>query len=115
MKMGNIVHTSLAFCTSVLSITPPRLPDVLTLLTLAYLCGPLPEINADCYSCAQYLVVPQAGGRYAKGVIVKTYTPGALINISVEITAAHLGWFEFRLCKNDNVNKSVKPTLSHSF
>ena len=36
-------------------------------------------------------------GRYAKGVITKTYTPGQQIQVEVVITANHKGWFEFRL------------------
>ena len=38
------------------------------------------------------------GGTYGKGVIVKNYTRGALIPIKVDITASHMGYFEFRLC-----------------
>ena len=47
--MGNIVpragieSTSLAFQTSVLTITPPRLPDVITIPTNTCLNGSLPE------------------------------------------------------------------------
>ena len=47
MKMGNTVPsagieaTSLAFRASVLSITPPRLPDVTMLPTPTCLCGSL--------------------------------------------------------------------------
>ena len=49
MKMGNSVYraaiepTSLAFRASVLTITSPRLPDIITLYTPTCLCGSLPE------------------------------------------------------------------------
>ncbi|XP_033733300.1 mucin-2-like [Pecten maximus] len=49
----------------------------------------------------------EAGGKYAKGVIVKYYTKGSTINITVEITSNHLGFFEFRLCENNDVAKPI--------
>ena len=36
---------------------------------------------------------------------MRSYKSGELIDITVELTTPHRGWFEFRLCKNDNVNK----------
>ena len=53
MKTGNIVPrvesepTSLGFCDSILTITPPRLPDVTILPTPICLCCLLPEVSAD--------------------------------------------------------------------
>ncbi|XP_060075035.1 uncharacterized protein LOC132554743 [Ylistrum balloti] len=49
----------------------------------------------------------EAGGRYAQGIIGRHYTSGQTIDINVEITANHLGYFEFRLCPNNNVNKAA--------
>ena len=40
-------------------------------------------------------------GEYATGIIGKTYYQGEEINITIDITANHYGYFEFRLCKND--------------
>jgi len=37
------------------------------------------------------------GGKYANGIIVKTYKQGATIDITVTLTASHLGYFEFRI------------------
>ena len=58
--MGNIEFRvgsepmSLAFCTSVLTITPPRFPDVTTLSTHTYLCDSLPERSVQTTSLVIY-------------------------------------------------------------
>ena len=41
------------------------------------------------------------GGAYGQGVIVRSYRTGSNIDISVELTANHKGFFEFRLCPLD--------------
>ncbi|KAL3885458.1 hypothetical protein ACJMK2_025514 [Sinanodonta woodiana] len=50
----------------------------------------------------------EAGGKYANGIITAHYKPGQEITIRVTITASHMGWFEFRLCPNNDVKKVVK-------
>lgn len=40
------------------------------------------------------------GGKYGQGVVVRKYTPGSDITIRVELTASHMGYFEFRMCPN---------------
>ncbi|XP_050410035.1 uncharacterized protein LOC126824727 [Patella vulgata] len=47
----------------------------------------------------------EAGGIYATGQIVRTYKTGALITATVQITANHMGYFEFRICVNNDVTK----------
>merc|ERR1712038_1883019 len=49
----------------------------------------------------------EAGGRYATGTIVADYKKGQIIDINVDLTNAHLGWFEFRLCPNNDVKKAA--------
>jgi hypothetical protein len=49
----------------------------------------------------------EPGGKYATGIIGKTYVEGTRIQVVVEITANHLGYFEFRLCVNDEPMKKV--------
>ena len=39
------------------------------------------------------------GGKFATGTIVRDYTIGQTIDVSVEVTANHLGSFTFRLCR----------------
>jgi len=51
----------------------------------------------------------EAGGKYAQGVIVRQYKKAQDIEIRVELTANHMGWFEFRLCPVND--KTVKATL----
>ncbi|XP_021373235.1 uncharacterized protein LOC110463177 isoform X2 [Mizuhopecten yessoensis] len=56
----------------------------------------------------------EAGGKYATGIISKNYTPGSTVDITVRVTANHLGFFEFRLCENNNVSKTItKECLKH--
>ncbi|KAL5020518.1 hypothetical protein ScPMuIL_003410 [Solemya velum] len=43
----------------------------------------------------------EPGGIFYSGQISQTYTSGQEITIDVEVTANHLGWFEFRLCPNN--------------
>ncbi|XP_014214839.1 uncharacterized protein LOC106644011 [Copidosoma floridanum] len=38
------------------------------------------------------------GGKYGRGIIVRNYHSGQLIDIKVHISANHLGYFEFSLC-----------------
>ncbi|CAF0764097.1 unnamed protein product [Rotaria sp. Silwood1] len=41
------------------------------------------------------------GGIYATGIIGRTYESGTMINTTIDITANHFGYFEFRLCPLD--------------
>lgn len=52
----------------------------------------------------------EAGGKYASGIITRHYTEGELIDVDVEITANHRGWFEFRLCPNNDVKKAASQS-----
>lgn len=47
----------------------------------------------------------EAGGKYAKGIITAHYRKGQEITVNVRLTANHWGWFEFRICPNNDVNK----------
>merc|ERR1739838_1025738 len=40
----------------------------------------------------------EAGGKFANGIITKTYSKGQKIDVTVEFTANHGGWFEFQIC-----------------
>lgn len=48
----------------------------------------------------------EAGGKFATEVIVRRFWEGQTINITVKLTSAHKGWYEFKLCKNDNPRKN---------
>merc|ERR1711970_415406 len=45
------------------------------------------------------------GGMYANGNIVAEYAQGAEIEVAVEITTNHRGYFMFRLCPNNDVTQ----------
>ncbi|KAK3581748.1 hypothetical protein CHS0354_035079 [Potamilus streckersoni] len=49
----------------------------------------------------------EVGGKYAQGIIVRKYERGSIINVTVQITANHKGYFEFRLCAKDNPNQEA--------
>ncbi|WAR00150.1 hypothetical protein MAR_024522 [Mya arenaria] len=65
-------------------------------------CGDRPEGPRD----------HEAGGKYARGVIARQYKVGAFINVTVELTSNHQGYFEFRLCPvNDPRKKATHACL----
>ena len=49
----------------------------------------------------------EAGGKYATGKIVRRYSEGQVIEVNVQITANHKGWFQFKLCPNNNPHRRV--------
>lgn len=54
----------------------------------------------------------EAGGKYARGVVARQYQVGAFINVTLELTSNHMGYFEFRLCPvNDPHKKATKACL----
>lgn len=40
------------------------------------------------------------GGTYGQGVLVRKYNAESVINVRVELTASHSGYFQFALCPN---------------
>lgn len=40
----------------------------------------------------------ESGGQYGRGVTVRSYTPGQLLEVRVDVTANHRGHFQFALC-----------------
>ncbi|GFO13098.1 cell wall integrity and stress response component 4-like [Plakobranchus ocellatus] len=55
----------------------------------------------------------EAGGKYATGIITRTYTQGAEVKAKVMITANHKGWFEFGICPVNNYTvKATEECLS---
>jgi hypothetical protein len=61
-----------------------------------------------CYNILAVNFFSNKKGEYATGIIGKTYYEGEEINITIDITANHYGYFEFRLCKNDEYMKKVE-------
>ncbi|KAL3884400.1 hypothetical protein ACJMK2_024539 [Sinanodonta woodiana] len=53
----------------------------------------------------------EAGGRYANGIIARTYdSADEFIEVTIEVTASVGGYFEFRLCPHNNIYKPVKQS-----
>ena len=46
-------------------------------------------------------------GKYATGTLAGKFKAGQTIEIKVHITANHKGWFEYRLCRNDDPKAAV--------
>lgn len=44
----------------------------------------------------------EPGGKYARGIISRKYQPGQVIEVYVQLTANHKGYFEFRLCQHED-------------
>merc|ERR1711872_1207102 len=69
-----------------------------------------PQIGGKCGICGDaWDANPKEheapGGKYANGIIVRSYQPGGDITVTVLVTADHKGYFTFKLCKNDNINQ----------
>jgi hypothetical protein len=45
------------------------------------------------------------GGKFANGILVRSYRPGAEVAVTVLVSANHKGYFTFRLCRNNDVAK----------
>ncbi|CAG7717696.1 unnamed protein product, partial [Allacma fusca] len=59
--------------------------------------------GGNCGECGDPYQLPrprdnEIGGLYYRNIIVRNYTEGQVIPTDVELTASHLGYFEFRLC-----------------
>ncbi|KAK7489255.1 hypothetical protein BaRGS_00019507 [Batillaria attramentaria] len=69
------------------------------------------EVNGGrCGVCGDRFDGPhdnEAGGKYANGIIVRHYREGETISVSVDLTTSHLGYFEFRICPNNNPHKVI--------
>ncbi|KAG8198470.1 hypothetical protein JTE90_022200 [Oedothorax gibbosus] len=70
------------------------------------------EINqGKCGICGDAWDVPEPrpnedGGKFGKGIVVRTYKSGQEIKVTLNMVANHEGWFEFKLCP---VEKGVVP------
>ncbi|XP_071447948.1 uncharacterized protein [Hetaerina americana] len=71
--------------------------------------------GGKCGVCGDPWDAPQpraheAGGKYAQGVIVRSYKMGSVVPIRVELTSNHKGYFEFRLCPQNNHRREATQT-----
>ncbi|KAG5681733.1 hypothetical protein PVAND_011142 [Polypedilum vanderplanki] len=67
--------------------------------------------GGKCGECGDDYSLPiprphEYGGKYGQGITVRKYNPGTVMTIRVELTASHMGYFEFRLC--DDINARQK-------
>ena len=62
--------------------------------SLGYKCG----VCGDAYDAIR----PRAnewGGTYgSSGIIPRTYAQGSNIDLTIQVTAHHMGWFEYKIC-----------------
>jgi len=50
----------------------------------------------------------ELGGRWGLGVVSEDYLEGQMMEIEVELTAYHQGYFEFRLCPHNTIDRPVQ-------
>ncbi|XP_064484184.1 uncharacterized protein LOC135396890 [Ornithodoros turicata] len=55
----------------------------------------------------------ETGGLYGKNITVRTYPPDADVDVVVDITSNHMGWFQFSLCQRDSVNQLETEDCFH--
>ena len=70
------------------------------------------ENKGRCGLCGDAWDLPEPrphedGGRFGRGYISAEYLIGDIVDITVNITANHHGWFEMRLCPHDNIKEPV--------
>ncbi|XP_076454171.1 uncharacterized protein LOC143289153 [Babylonia areolata] len=68
------------------------------------------QYNGKCGLCGDPWPGPrdnEPGGKYANGIITRKYREGQVIEVHVQLTANHRGYFEFRLCQHDNPFKNI--------
>jgi hypothetical protein len=56
----------------------------------------------------------EKGGDLYRGHIVRSYAKNSKIEVDVELTTNHRGWFEFRLCNIDNMNEATQECLDRT-
>lgn len=66
--------------------------------------------GGKCGVCGDPFNSPQPrdneyGGKYGLGVIVRKYNPGSEVLLRIELTASHMGYFEFRVCPDKNADQ----------
>jgi len=76
--------------------------------------------DGKCGICGDNYADPtpenEAGGKYGKNITpTRTYIMDQNIPIKVEVTANHLGWFQFRLCPNNNPTKRATPACFEQY
>ncbi|TGZ40684.1 Uncharacterized protein DBV15_08398 [Temnothorax longispinosus] len=85
--------------------------------------------NGKCGVCgdAHHLSQPrphEAGGEFANGIIVRRYTVGEYnvsiicleeIEVEIELTANHNGWFEMYICPNNDPSRVTTPECFASY
>nr|XP_032288888.1 uncharacterized protein LOC6629308 [Drosophila virilis] len=67
--------------------------------------------GGKCGECGDAWDLPEPrphehGGQWGQGVVVRSYLPSSEIIIRVELTASHMGYFEFRLCPKPSAKQS---------
>ena len=70
------------------------------------------ENGGKCGVCGDPWDLPaprdaESGGKFGRGVIVRSYRPGQMIRVSTHITANHQGYFQFRLCPQTSPSRPV--------
>ncbi|XP_070138792.1 uncharacterized protein [Drosophila bipectinata] len=80
--------------------------------------------GGKCGECGDAWDMPEPrphenGGQWGRGLIVRRYLPGSKMIIRIELTASHMGFFEFRLCptlsaKQDCFDQNVLRILGGS-
>ncbi|ODM99780.1 hypothetical protein Ocin01_06884 [Orchesella cincta] len=65
------------------------------------------ENGGNCGVCGDSYSDPaprrhEGGGLFGRGIITGNYSAGQIIEVQIDLTASHLGYFELRLCPQNN-------------
>jgi hypothetical protein len=63
--------------------------------------------NGECGICGDAIGDAirkhEAPNKYANGIITGEYTTGQDVQVKIQVTANHRGYFIFKLCENNNI------------
>lgn len=97
------------------SLYPQPHPDNLTFILPPLLMQRQHETNngrcgvcGDAYDDVKPLFIPPSG-TFATGIVGRCYLTGTrYLSATVQLTSSHLGYFDFRLCVNNDFQKPVR-------
>ena len=66
--------------------------------------------QGKCGICGDVFSAPvkdhQAGGKFSTGTIARSYRPGEVMSVEIDLVANHLGFFTFAICSHNNMHTS---------
>ena len=75
-------------------------------MSMAKICFLIVRYLAYMIHNGSFCFLTRDGGRFANGIITRTYKQGQVIDADIYLTTSHRGYFEFRIGEFDNTKTS---------